>query len=77
MAEQNEALVLDNPKVPWSAGPKDERKVQLVFYTTPAELRMIAQMLEERSEVRTNWYHTSYSFRNQKTYIEHDCEESQ
>ena len=64
----NEALVIDNPKVPWSAGPEDSRKVTFTIYTTPAELRMIAGMLEERSEVRVNWYHTRYSFRNEKTF---------
>lgn len=72
----NEALVLDSPKVDWSSGPEDRRKVQLIIYTTPAQLRMIAGMLEERSEVRVNWYHTRYSFRNEKTFEEERYEES-
>lgn len=74
MAKQNESLDIDSPKVPWSAGAEDRRKVTFTIYTTPAELRMIAGMLEERSEVRVNWYHTRYSFRNEKTFEEHQCE---
>lgn len=70
MAERHDALVLDNPKVEWSSRPEDRRKVTLIMYTTPAQLRMIAAMLEERSEVRVNWYHTRYSFRNEETFEE-------
>lgn len=70
MAEQeDDALVVDNPKTHWSV-LEDHRKVSLTIYTTPVELRMIAGMLEERSEVRVNWYHTRYSFRNEKTFKE-------
>lgn len=69
MAEQDDALVIDNPKAHWST-LEDRRKVTSTIYTTPAELRMIAGMLEEHTEVRVNWYHTRYSFRNEKTFQE-------
>lgn len=54
--------VLNQPPI------EDERKVTLTIYTTPAELRSIAADLESHTEVRVNWYHTRYSFRNEQTY---------
>ena len=42
----------------------DERKIEITFKTTPAELRQIAGLLEKQGcrQVRVNWYHTRLIF---------------
>lgn len=42
----------------------DNRKMEIAWKTTPAELRMIASSLERDgcNQVRVNWYHTRLCF---------------
>jgi hypothetical protein len=46
------------------------RKVKITFVTTPAELRNIARMIEDDKSVTVNWYHTTFTFENEKA-VEH------
>ena len=42
----------------------DDRKMEITWKTTPAELRVIADALEREgcNQVRVNWYHTRLCF---------------
>lgn len=42
----------------------DDRKIQIVFKTTPSELRVVAGLLERSDchQVNVNWFHTQLSF---------------
>jgi len=42
----------------------DKRKIELILRTTPLELRLIAEYLEQGKPVRYNWYHTRIIFAN-------------